>query len=102
MFRRALEGRLPPGTDVAWYGGTHDVVDAARHADVLVIGFIDGDEIRVAIDAAPSARWISTHAAGVDHYPIKTMADRGQIFTNGSGINAVPIAEFVVLCVLSA
>jgi phosphoglycerate dehydrogenase-like enzyme len=45
---------------------------------------------------------VSTHAAGVDHYPIDLLAERRQILTNGAGINAPPIAEFAVLCVLSA
>jgi phosphoglycerate dehydrogenase-like enzyme len=101
-FRHALDGRLPADLHAAWYTNTRDVVDAARDADILLIGFIDGEEVRIAIDAARNARWISTHAAGVDHYPIQTIADRRQIFTNGSGVNAVPIAEYVVLCVLSA
>lgn len=102
LFRRGLDGRLPGFVDPAWYVGVEDVAAAARGADVLVIGFIDAGEIRHAISAAEKARWISTHAAGVDHYPIELLAQRGQLLTNGAGINAPPIAEFAVMCVLSA
>jgi phosphoglycerate dehydrogenase-like enzyme len=101
-FRRTLEGRLPGGVHAAWYHDVQDVGAAASGADVLVIGFIEADEIRTAIASATSARWISTHAAGVDHYPFDLLSERELILTNGAGVNAPPIAEFVVLCVLSA
>jgi phosphoglycerate dehydrogenase-like enzyme len=102
LLRRSLDGRLPESAEIAWYRGIDDVSSAARDADVLVIGFIDADEIRAAIESASSARWVSTHAAGVDHYPIDVLVERNLILTNGAGVNAPPIAEFVVLCVLSA
>jgi len=101
-LRRALAGRLPETVQAAWYRGVDDVAAAVRDAEVLVIGFIEADEIRLAIESATSARWVSTHAAGVDHYPIDLLAERNLILTNGAGVNAPPIAEFVVLCVLSA
>jgi len=93
---------LPGFVAARWYAGVNDVAAAAAGADVLVIGFIDAAEIRHAIQAASTARWISSHAAGVDHYPIDLLLQRGQVLTNGAGINAPPIAEFAVLCVLSA
>jgi phosphoglycerate dehydrogenase-like enzyme len=102
LFRAELDGRVPEDVEVAWYRGLDDVGAAAHGADVLVIGFIDRDEIRAAIEAAPAARWVSTHAAGVDHYPLDLLAQRGVLLTKGAGINAVPIAEFAVLSVLSA
>jgi phosphoglycerate dehydrogenase-like enzyme len=102
LFRRELDGRVPAQADVAWYRDMSDVAQAGRDADVLLIGFIDADEIRFAIESAPHARWISTHAAGVDHYPIGRIRERGAVLTKGSGINAAPIAESVVLFVLSA
>ena len=102
LFRNQLAGQLPAFVHATWYSGMHDVAAAARNADVLVIGFIDAAEIGYAIESASSARWISSHAAGVDHYPIDLLAQRGQVLTNGAGINAPPIAEFAVMCVLSA
>ncbi len=102
QFRRTLEGRLPETAEAAWYHGIDDVAAAARDAEVLVIGFIEAGEIRFAIQSATSARWISTHAAGVDHYPIDLLTQRQLTLTNGAGVNAPPIAEYLVLCVLSA
>src|SRR5579859_1062692 len=66
------------------------------------MGFIDGEEIRTAIEAANGARWVSTHAAGVDHYPLERIHQKGMVLTKGSGAGAAPIAEYVVLCILSA
>jgi phosphoglycerate dehydrogenase-like enzyme len=102
LFREQLKARLPPFVEAKWYSGMPDVAAAAADANVLVIGFIDADEVRYAIESASAARWISSHAAGVDHYPIDLLIQRGQTLTNGAGINAPPIAEFAVLCVLSA
>lgn len=102
LFRRELDCRLPEDVEATWYRDSSDVAEAARHADVLVIGFIDADEIRAAIESAAHARWISSHAAGVDHYPLDLLSERGAVLTKGAGINAVAIAEFAVLCVLSA
>ena len=102
LFRNDLDGRLPPNVAADWYRDPASVAAAAHDADILVIGFIDADEIRTAVDAAPRAQWVSTHAAGVDHYPLDVLQARGALLTKGAGVNAAPIAEFVVLCVLSA
>jgi phosphoglycerate dehydrogenase-like enzyme len=102
LFRRELSGRFPPGVEVSWYHGLDDLPNAVEGADVLVIGFIDAAEIRAAIATAAGVRWVSSHAAGVDHYPFDLLREHNQLLTKGSGINAPPIAEFVVLCVLSA
>jgi phosphoglycerate dehydrogenase-like enzyme len=102
LLRRQIDGRLPDFVDAAWYRGVEDVPSVARGADVLVIGFIDAAEIRLAIESAVDAHWISTHAAGVDHYPIDLLRRRALVLTNGAGVNAPPIAEFAVMCVLSA
>src|SRR5215213_6981397 len=99
LFRADLDGNLPGGVDAAWYRTVDDARAAASGADVLVMGFVDGAEVRAAIEAADSARWVSTHAVGVDHYPLQLLAQRQTVLTKGAGINATPIAEFVVLCV---
>ena len=102
LLREELEGRLPLDVAAAWYRDTSDVKVAADGADVFVMGFVDGEDIALAIDAANGARWVSTHAAGVDHYPLAWIRDHGMLLTKGSGAGAVPIAESVVLFILSA
>jgi phosphoglycerate dehydrogenase-like enzyme len=102
MFRRDLDGRLPVNVDAAWYQGTADVAQVSADADVLVMAFVIAAEIRLAIESARCARWISSHAAGVDHYPLALIRQRGALLTKGAGLSAVPIAESVVLFVLSA
>jgi phosphoglycerate dehydrogenase-like enzyme len=102
LLRGELEGRLPLDVEAAWYRDTSDVAAAAERADVLVIGFIDGQEIKAAIESANGARWVSTHAAGVDHYPLARIRENGMLLSKGSGAGAVPIAESVVLFILSA
>ncbi|MDE3074774.1 MAG: D-2-hydroxyacid dehydrogenase [Chloroflexota bacterium] len=101
-FRRELEERLPSDVRAAWYATTTDVAKAAHDADVLVMAFIDPGEIRLAVEAATKVRWVSTHAAGVDNYPLEYLREHRVMLTKGAGVSAIPIAESVVLCMLSA
>jgi phosphoglycerate dehydrogenase-like enzyme len=102
LLRAELEGRLPSDVAAAWYADTSDVAAAAGGADVFVMGFVDREDVKLAIEAANGARWVSTHAAGVDHYPLDRIREKGMLLTKGSGAGAVPIAESVVLFILSA
>lgn len=102
LLRAELHGRLPVDVAVAWYADVSNVAAAADGADVFPMGFVDGQDIRVAIEAANGARWVSTHAAGVDHYPLERIREKGMLLTKGSGAGAVPIAESVLLFILSA
>ncbi|ELZ06029.1 D-2-hydroxyacid dehydrogenase [Natrialba asiatica] len=45
---------------------------------------------------APAVRWIQALSAGVDHYDIERLRDRGIRLTNASGVHANPAAEQVL------
>lgn len=57
--------------------------------------------MREAILAASSLRWRNSLFAGLEHFPLAALRERGVRLTNGAGINAVPIAEYVVMLMLS-
>jgi phosphoglycerate dehydrogenase-like enzyme len=102
QVRGVLEARLPADVEPAWYETVEEVKTAARGVDVLLMGFIEEDEIRTAVESANGARWISTSAGGADRYPMALIRDQGMVLTKGSGVGAPAIAEYVILCLLVA
>ncbi len=54
------------------------------------------------ISAATNLKWLNSIYAGIEHFPVDALRERGTIVTNGTGINAIPIAEYVVMGMLSA
>lgn len=49
---------------------------------------------------APKLRWMHVYGAGVDYLAGTGILERGILLTNSSGINAPPIAEFVLMYML--
>lgn len=104
-MREALQRRLPSGIEVSWFDDTESAIRAAADSEVLWIGFPGSgrrEDIERALEAGPHLRWLTTPAAGVDGMPLDAIAKRGLTLTNGAGLHAVPIAEFVVMAMLAA
>ncbi|UUZ72928.1 D-2-hydroxyacid dehydrogenase [Polaromonas sp. P1(28)-8] len=53
------------------------------------------------IQAATSLRWFNTQYVGLDQLPIQTLQTRNVIVTNGAGLNAITISEYVVMGMLT-
>jgi phosphoglycerate dehydrogenase-like enzyme len=107
MLKVALPERLrdemsptPAGVEVAWYGDTETCVLAVVGAEVLWLDFAIKNIERV-IEAGTSLRWVTTQATGVDSLPLHLFDSRGLVVTNGAGIGAIPISEYVVLALLA-
>ena len=96
-----LEGRLPDWVEPRWYASKDEVLALAPQAE---IGWYDmytkADVIR-AVTRSERLRWLNTGFAGLDWFPLDWMAERGVRLTNGAGINAITIAEYVVMGMLS-
>ncbi|OYX91525.1 MAG: D-2-hydroxyacid dehydrogenase [Novosphingobium sp. 35-62-5] len=50
---------------------------------------------------ATRLKWLNSVYAGVDFFPLDVLRERGVILTNGTGINAITIAEYVVMGMLT-
>ena len=61
----------------------------------------DAGAMAEAISAAVDLKWLSSIYAGVDRMPLALLKERGVIVTNGAGINAVTIAEYVLMGMLN-
>jgi phosphoglycerate dehydrogenase-like enzyme len=96
---RTTTTRLPAGIEAAYYTDTESCVAAIAGAEVLWVNFLENFE-RV-IEAGTGLRWVSTQAAGVEHLPLHLFQARGLVLTNGAGLGAVPISEYVVMALLA-
>jgi phosphoglycerate dehydrogenase-like enzyme len=104
-MREELESGLPEGIDTSWYEDTGDALRAAAGAEVLWIGFPafkSSEDIEKAVDQGRELRWLTTPGAGVDHFPLDAIRRHGLTLTNGSGLHAAPIAEYVAMALLAA
>jgi phosphoglycerate dehydrogenase-like enzyme len=51
--------------------------------------------------AARKLKWLNSIYAGLDFLPMEVLIERGILVTNGAGINAITIAEYVVMGMLT-
>ena len=76
----------------------------------FISGFVAGDFVWFDLDRkepmieavtrAEKLRWLNSIYAGLDFLPLDLLDRRGVTITNGAGINALTIAEYVVMLML--
>lgn len=99
--RGDVEPGLPKDLDVSWYDAAPEESQAMRGAEVAWINILDGSAQARAVEAGPSLKWVHTIQAGVNTWPLARMRERGLVFTNGAGLAAPAMAEFVVMGMLA-
>lgn len=101
MAREFLEGRLPGWIVPRYFSGPEELVALAPEAE---IGWFDTIHVPAMADAAQCAerlRWLVTAGAGVDFFPIDLLVKRKVMITKGTGVNAAPIAEYLMMGMLA-
>jgi phosphoglycerate dehydrogenase-like enzyme len=63
-------------------------------------GGVTRDQLSEALDTHPEVRWVHTASAGIDHLANLFVDRPNTILTHSAGVTAIPIAEFVVGCLL--
>jgi phosphoglycerate dehydrogenase-like enzyme len=101
MVRPALEQRLPDWIDPHWFTSTEELFALAPTAEIGWFDLYKKDDMAEAVRRASSLKWLNSIYAGVDGMPLDVLAERGVTFTNGAGINAITIAEYVVMGMLT-
>jgi phosphoglycerate dehydrogenase-like enzyme len=101
MARPLLEPRLPDWIDTRWFTSREEALAMAPGAEIGWLDMIDKTAMAAAISAASDLKWLSSIYAGVDGMPLDLLQQRGVIVTNGAGINAITIAEYVVMGMLT-
>ena len=101
QFRPLLEGRLAEGIAPRWWGSPQELEALAPQARIGWFDLFDKPPALRALASATGLDWLNTAFAGVDWLPLDDLAARNVTLTNGSGINAVTVAEFAVLGMLA-
>ncbi len=101
QIRPMVEARLPDWLDVRWYANHDEACAMAPGAQIGWLDFVDKDVMARAITLAADLKWLNSIYAGVDGFPLQALIQRGTQVTNGAGINAVTIAEYVVMGMLN-
>jgi phosphoglycerate dehydrogenase-like enzyme len=101
LIRPLLEPQLPVDLDVRWFMSTEQALELAPLADIGWFDLNDKAEMFKIISAATNLKWLNSIYAGVDGMPLAQLKSQGTVVTNGSGINAITIAEYVVMGMLT-
>lgn len=101
FIRPLLEGKLPAWLEPRWFASSEELYELAPLADIGWFDSFELDSTYKAASLATGLKWLNTLAAGVDPFPLALLRERGVTFTNGAGLNAIPIAEYVVMGMLT-
>ena len=101
LARPAAEPRLPAWVEPRYYSDTAEMLELAPQAEIGWFDMQDKAAMGKAIALATKLKWLYSIYTGVDSFPLDQLRERGVVLTNGAGIAAVNIAEWVVLGMLS-
>lgn len=101
LLRPLLEPRLPDWLTVRWYTNKAEAFAYAPDAEIGWFDMHSREDMAECFRLATKMRWLNSIIAGVESFPLDQLAARGVMLTNGAGINAVPIAEYVVMLMLA-
>jgi phosphoglycerate dehydrogenase-like enzyme len=101
MVKKDLQNRLPSWVEPRWFSNKLEAIEALPGAKIGWLDMRSKPEMAEAVTAATELRWLNSMYAGIDGIPLDLLKDRGVVFTNGAGINAITIAEYVVMGMLS-
>ncbi|WP_353229268.1 D-2-hydroxyacid dehydrogenase [Novosphingobium sp.] len=96
-----LAGRVPEWVDLRGFATTAELMELAPLADIGWFDLHKPAPMADAIRLATRLKWLNSIYAGVDAFPLDVLAERGVTLTNGAGINAITIAEYVVMGMLT-
>ena len=101
LLKPLIEPHLPDWAEVRWYKTKDEAFALAPEAEIGWFDMHSKDDMARVFELATRLKWLNSIYAGVDAFPLDLLAQRGVVLTNGAGINAVPIAEYVVMLMLS-
>jgi phosphoglycerate dehydrogenase-like enzyme len=101
LMRPLLEPRLPDGLDVRWFMTKEEALQAVPEAEIGWFDMYEQDAMVETLRAAKNLKWLNSVYAGLDFLPMDVLIERDITVTNGAGINALTIAEYVVMGMLN-
>jgi phosphoglycerate dehydrogenase-like enzyme len=101
LVRPLIETRLPDWVEARWFMTKEEALALAPMAEIGWFDMINQSEMAEVISAATNLKWLNSIYAGVDNLPLEQLKNQGTVITNGAGINAITIAEYVVMAMLT-
>jgi len=101
VVRPLLESRLPADLQARWFATADEALAIGPGAEIGWFDMADKSHMAAAILAATDMKWLNSIYAGIDGMPLAAPAERGVALTNGAGINAITIAEYVLMGMLT-
>jgi phosphoglycerate dehydrogenase-like enzyme len=100
-IRPLIESRLPDWLETRWFVSKDDALAISPDTEIGWFDMYDWADMVAVINAAPKLKWLNSIYAGIDWMPIERLRAQGVMITNGAGINAITIAEWVVMGMLT-
>jgi phosphoglycerate dehydrogenase-like enzyme len=101
LVRALIEEKLPDWIEPRWFATKEQAFEVGPGAEIGWFDMYDKGDMAAAIAQAADLKWLNSIYAGVDGMPLELLAQRGVTYTNGAGINAITIAEYVVMGMLT-
>jgi len=101
LIRPLVEHRLPPGIEPHWFATREEALELAPLAEIGWFDMYSHPDMAEAVRRAIKLKWLNSIYAGLDFLPLDVLVERGITVTNGAGINAITIAEYVVMGMLT-
>lgn len=101
IIRPHVEGRLPEWLAPRWFATKEEALTLAPGAEIGWFDMYNKSDMAAAIGQATGLKWLNSIFAGVDGLPLEQLQRRKVVVTNGAGINAITIAEYVVMGMLT-
>lgn len=101
IARPMLEPRLPDWIEPRWFATTEELMEIADQAEIGWFDLYKKEDMAEAARRGVRLKWLNSIYAGLDHMPLSLLHERGVVVTNGAGINAITIAEYVVMGMLN-
>jgi len=101
LIRPLLETRLPKGLEVRWFLTKEEALQAVPDAEIGWFDMYEQTAMADTLRAAKKLKWLNSIYAGLDFLPMDVLISRDITVTNGAGINAITIAEYVIMGILN-
>ncbi|GMM92834.1 D-2-hydroxyacid dehydrogenase [Qipengyuania sp. MTN3-11] len=101
MIRPLVEPRLPDWVEPLWFASADEALAQAAEAEIGWFDLYQPEPMVEIARAATGLQWLNSIYAGLDFLPLDLLRERGVVVTNGVGINAITIAEYVVMLMLA-
>jgi len=101
LMRGLIEPRLPEWIEPRWWASVEEMHAFAPEAEIGWFDMHFKPPVIEAVRLARGMRWLNSFFAGLDFLDLDELQRRGVLLTNGSGLTAVQVAEFVVLGMLA-